>query len=849
MRMDVQAATSGPEALFSGLAEPSRVYAPHPAHSSPLRGSLIFAAAMVALTLLLSLSQFRAAGSGALSDLVPSETVFALLLGTAVFPLRLILVPLATYAVCFAIAFALRLLLNPDYVAQDLPVTALFWGAMALNALPALAAGLAGRFAAARLARTRVQGDLLLSGATTATYILMAGLGVLLVTSALSSAGVLLPRYGDFSALEAGLFRAVRIGVCGAVLMLLILERPGLREARMALIVLPLFMILGTLRLLGYAVHPTVDVELLALAVALLAPAQVAVLACVKGVVAYVVITGEFLVQIPVTSVEVIRLEVASILLLVLVYLLLLQRHRTAAERRMSRETIARLARVQALATIGYFVLDFQTGRVRVDGVAAGMLGTPLHFDIVPFLQRVRPEDRAIILEAMAERQSDTRTLSFLLAPGEAWFDTATAHYLAVHAWYEARPGGGMLAYGAMIDLTEDHRREGALAAALASLSEQQDRQTQMFSIVSHELRTPASVISMLIEEMENGASWREMGPRMRAVSDQLLSVLADMRQTVRPEQNLPVRMETLQAQDLAETIRNTFALMASGRGIDIDLDLAPEAWKPRVSDRVRLMQAISNLVKNAILHADCRRIAIGYSETRGEGGAVIGTWRVSDDGRGIPEEQRATLFDAFRRGGAQSTARADGSGLGLFVTKSSIELLGGTVSHQPRAAGGSLFLLRVPMGLPEKNEGEKVNAAPRIDIAALRAMSVLIAEDSDLIGELLVARLKRLFGKVVWARNGVEAIAAFAKEQPDIVLSDLFMPEMGGDELTAALRAQGVRCPIIGMTAAAIGDERERFEAAGTDQVLTKPVSTAQLLEAIENIGDRLPPQSRAAV
>ena len=157
--------------------------------------------------------------------------------------------------------------------------------------------------------------------------------------------------------------------------------------------------------------------------------------------------------------------------------------------------------------------------------------------------------------------------------------------------------------------------------------------------------------------------------------------------------------------------------------------------------------------------------------------------------------------------------------------------------------------MLRVPMGLPEKNEGEKVGAAPRIDIAALRAMSVLIAEDSDLIGELLVARLKRLFGKVVWARNGVEAIAAFAKEQPDIVLSDLFMPEMGGDELTAALRAQGVRCPIIGMTAAAIGDERERFEAAGTDQVLTKPVSTAQLLEAIESIGDRLPPQSRAAV
>ena len=113
------------------------------------------------------------------------------------------------------------------------------------------------------------------------------------------------------------------------------------------------------------------------------------------------------------------------------------------------------------------------------------------------------------------------------------------------------------------------------------------------------------------------------MGPRMRAVSDQLLSVLGDMRQTVRPEQNLPVRMESLQPQDLAATVRNTFAIMADARGIEIDLDLSPVAWQRRVSDRVRLMQALSNLVKNAILHAECHRISIGYAEEIGTGGGI----------------------------------------------------------------------------------------------------------------------------------------------------------------------------------------------------------------------------------
>lgn len=844
MRTDVQAATSGPEALFAGFVEPRLTYAPQRPGPDWVRAALVFAAILPAFTLLLTLGQVHAQQNSALADLVPSETVFALLIGAAVFPLRLIFVPVAVFVLCYAIAFGLRLWMQVDYVPEGVSVAAVFWGGMALNAVPALLAGLAGRMAATRLARARAGGDVVISGVATVVYVLVAGALVVAVTQVMAARGWPLPGYGLMSAMEAGVIRAVRIGICGAVLLLFMLDRPQRSDLRAALAVLPLFVGLAILRSAGYAVHPTLDVEFLALAVALLAPSTAAVLAVILGVVAYVTITGELLVQIPVTTIDLVRLEVASIVLLALVYLLLLQRHRTAAEREMNRATIDRLWRVQALATIGYFVMDLETGEVRVDTVAAEMLGTGHRFDVDLFLDRVRPEDRETIVAAIGDRQGETQNLSFMLSPDDVWVEDDRARYMTVHAWYETRADGRLLAYGALIDLTADHRREGALAQALTELSDQQDRQTQMFSIVSHELRTPASVISMLIEEIEGGASWAEMGPRMRAVSDQLLSVLADMRQTVRPEQNLPVRMETLMPQDIAATVRNTFAIMAAGRGIDIDLDLAPVAWQRRISDRVRLMQALSNLVKNAILHADCRRISIGYSEEIGEGG-IVGVWRVSDDGRGISDESRATLFDAFRRGGGRSTTKADGSGLGLYVTKSSIELLGGTVSHQPRGAGGSVFFLRVPMGLAE--EGEAVReAGAGLDMAELKGMSVLIAEDSDLIGELLVARLKRVFGRVLWARDGAQALAMWERETPDIVLSDLFMPEMGGDDLTSALRAKGAVCPIIGMTAAAIGDERERFEAAGTDCVLTKPVSTAQLLEAIEEIGFRrqaLPP------
>jgi CheY-like chemotaxis protein len=152
------------------------------------------------------------------------------------------------------------------------------------------------------------------------------------------------------------------------------------------------------------------------------------------------------------------------------------------------------------------------------------------------------------------------------------------------------------------------------------------------------------------------------------------------------------------------------------------------------------------------------------------------------------------------------------------------------------------VFCLTVPLAEPPPQEavaapgpGEVVDRT-----ATWRLRRVLIVEDSDLIGELLVARLRRVFGQVEWVRNGVAALAMQETFQPDVVLTDLFMPEMGGDDLTSLLRARGVTCPIIGMTAAAIGDERTRFEQAGTDRVLTKPVSTGQLLDVLEEL-DRI--------
>lgn len=226
MRTDVQGATSGPEALFAGLLESSSRHAPQIPGPQGVRGALLFVLAMVGFTILLTFGQAQAADNGALVDLLPSETVFALLIGVAVFPLRRIIVPIATYVICFTLSFGLRYWLEADYVPAAAPIAAVFWGGMLLNALPGLAAGLAGRAVASRFGRGRADGDMVVSGTVAVVYVMLAVALVFGVSRVLAAANWPLHDYGLLSATGAGMIRAARIGICGAVLLLFLLDQP-----------------------------------------------------------------------------------------------------------------------------------------------------------------------------------------------------------------------------------------------------------------------------------------------------------------------------------------------------------------------------------------------------------------------------------------------------------------------------------------------------------------------------------------------------------------------------------------------------------------------------------------------
>ncbi|NCW68540.1 MAG: response regulator [Marivivens sp.] len=304
-----------------------------------------------------------------------------------------------------------------------------------------------------------------------------------------------------------------------------------------------------------------------------------------------------------------------------------------------------------------------------------------------------------------------------------------------------------------------------------------------------------------------------------------------DMRQAVNPEKNLPINPVPFVPADLAESIRNTFEMQAQASGITIRLRFGEGANEMVLADSVRIKQILGNLIRNAIIHSRCSAITVTYRSSIGDNlNDRTGVWSITDNGIGIAAEEVERLFQPFQRGGEDARNRADGSGLGLYIVRTTAQLLGGSVTYFPAPEGGAGYHVRIAEPLASAEDLRQV-AHMDDDTVDFGSMYVLLAEDNALVAEVTSARLRKFMGRVEVVGSGREALDLIAQDPPDVVVTDLFMPEMSGDELTRTLRTNGFTKPIIGLTAAVVGDDMRQFEKAGASTVMTKPLDDTALM------------------
>ncbi len=630
--------------------------------------------------------------------------------------------------------------------------------------------------------------------------------------------------------------RVLRGGVVAAGFLLCVLEVSSRRDLIQGALVSTSFLALAVVHNAGISLYHTLDACLLAMVLTTVLPNRIGMISCIIGVPIHSALTGTFVSTSHLADPFQTKLEYLAIIMLILVVLTPTLRANAQHLLRQREAAMRRLSMVRDFANVG--LLSFNLGRraFRADTSAQRILSTKASGLVDDFAAIFDAKDQLDVQRALSGQVQGSVNLLLTRTV------QPRPQVLRICLWYEIAPSNERVAYGLVLDVTGEHQQERALEATLAELSSRQERQRQLFSIVSHELRTPASVVSMLVEDLPQRHIAAKVRKQLRDATDQLLTTLADMRQTVNPSQNLPVTRTAYSPVELAESVRNMFEPRAQEQGMTIQLSLPAAAHALRNGDQVRLRQALSNVVRNAITHSKGKTITLQFQPAMSRGQA-ISRWTITDDGTGIACDQVDRLFQPFERGLQDPKNPVDGSGLGLFIAKSSMEILGGTITHFAPAGGGTGFVI----DLPEEIVTAATPAEPPTAMIAQKQarypdFHVLLAEDNALVAEVTLAKLSRFVGRVDLAVNGKEALDMIARQAPDLLITDLFMPEMSGDEVIAALRKAGSDMPIVGLTAAAVGDDIHRLENAGATAVMVKPLDIAAIRAVIEDIA-----QSRA--
>jgi signal transduction histidine kinase/CheY-like chemotaxis protein len=362
----------------------------------------------------------------------------------------------------------------------------------------------------------------------------------------------------------------------------------------------------------------------------------------------------------------------------------------------------------------------------------------------------------------------------------------------------------------------------------------------EFLATLSHELRTPLNAIlgwARLLASGKLDAAQAAKGiqaiERAGWTQSRLIEDLLDMSRIV--SGRLAISIRPTLVQPLVDTAVEAHRPAAEAKHIVLDLDLDP-ALGPIEADPDRFHQIVWNLISNAIKFTP----AGGRITVRLRTDEAHVCLSVQDTGIGFEPGVAAHLFERFRQGDSSPTRQYGGLGLGLGIVRHLAELHGGTVAASSAGAdSGSFFEVRLPL----RRADHYVADAPRAGDASpfLRGVTVMVVDDDPQALSFARSSLELYGANVITAGSAHEARERFARGAPDVLVSDLIMPEQDGLDLIKTIRAldaeHGGRTPAAALTALARSDDRRRTFDAGYQLHVTKPIDPYELASAVEQL------------
>ena len=402
----------------------------------------------------------------------------------------------------------------------------------------------------------------------------------------------------------------------------------------------------------------------------------------------------------------------------------------------------------------------------------------------------------------------------------------------------------------------KQREREEAYQRELIAARDEADRansaKTDFLLRMSHDIRTPLNGIIGMLEiadrfpdDLDKQTDCRE---KVRESSKTLLELINEVLDMSKLESGeIVLERVPLNMAEVSREVYNAVRGQAEERGVQI-VQEGCEAQKARVlGSPTHVKRLLMNIVSNAIKYNKQNgKVYLSCRESEAKDGVVTFEFVCRDTGIGMSEEFQKRIFEPFAQELQSPRTTYAGTGLGMSIAKSIVDKMGGSISFTSVQGEGTTFTVLMPFDVDESAEAE-VAAVDEAEGASIEGLNILVVEDNDLNLEIAQFLLEEEGAKVVAARDGQEAVDAFAASEPghfDAVLMDVMMPVMGGYEATRTIRAldrdDAATVPIIAMTANAFAEDKIHAREAGMNEHVSKPLDIELLVSTIARLAAR---------
>ncbi|WP_316772979.1 ATP-binding protein [Pedobacter frigiditerrae] len=397
-----------------------------------------------------------------------------------------------------------------------------------------------------------------------------------------------------------------------------------------------------------------------------------------------------------------------------------------------------------------------------------------------------------------------------------------------------------LLVSAILYNLWKIYKNESELINYSQKASQYANSKSRFLANMSHEIRTPLNSVIGFSEQLSQGkldSQQMEQVSAIRSSSVMLLDVVNDILDFSKYETG-KVNFDKISfiPLDAITEVFNSIAIQATNKGVELRNEVSFKRNFCFSGDSLRLKQVVMNLLSNAIKFTEKGSVTLKADVVLNAKKGIL-TVQIIDTGIGIGAEDIDMIFDEFAQVYYSSTKiKQKGTGLGLAICKRIVEFQGGQIGVTSELGKGSIFSFEIPYEICAAGDALKNVVDTSIDTNGLAGKHILLADDNKmniLLAETVIKKYKMITNV---AYDGKEAFELFKKNDYDLILTDIQMPEMGGIELTRVIRSypnsSKANIPILGVTANVLEEDRKKYIESGIDDLVLKPFSERELID-----------------